>query len=75
MRQTVGWLRDAFSDLRMEIEDMVAEGDKVVASVTFSGRHEGQLMGIPATGRASRSSTSTLSRGRRQAARALGEPG
>lgn len=28
MRQTVSWLRDAFADLRMEIEDMVAEDDR-----------------------------------------------
>ena len=33
------------------IEDLVAEGDHVVARVTASGIHAGELMGIPATGK------------------------
>lgn len=41
----------AFPDLRMDIEDLVAEGDKTVARVTASATHQGEFMGIPATGR------------------------
>ncbi|MHB8576237.1 MAG: ester cyclase [Dehalococcoidia bacterium] len=37
------------------IEDILAEGDKVVTRVTGSGTHTGDLFGIPATGRAFRS--------------------
>jgi predicted ester cyclase len=33
------------------IEDMVAEGDKVVVRVTGRGTHSGELFGIPASGR------------------------
>jgi predicted ester cyclase len=33
-----------------EIEDQIAEGDKVVTRLTARGRHEGDLPGIPATG-------------------------
>jgi len=33
------------------IEDLVAEGDKVVGRITAYGKHEGELFGIPATGR------------------------
>lgn len=33
------------------VEDLVAEGDKVAGRVTAYGRHEGELFGIPATGR------------------------
>ncbi|MCX5388182.1 ester cyclase [Streptomyces sp. NBC_00083] len=33
------------------IEDQVAEGDKVVTRLTARGVHEGDLPGIPATGR------------------------
>jgi len=33
------------------VEDLVAEGDKVAGRVTAYGRHEGDLFGIPATGR------------------------
>jgi steroid delta-isomerase-like uncharacterized protein len=36
---------------RHEIEDMVAEGDKVVTRMTAYGTHAGDLPGIPATGK------------------------
>jgi predicted ester cyclase len=35
---------------RHEIEDQIAEGDKVVTRLTAYGVHEGDLPGIPATG-------------------------
>jgi steroid delta-isomerase-like uncharacterized protein len=35
---------------RHEIEDQIAEGDKVVTRMTAYGKHEGDLPGIPATG-------------------------
>jgi predicted ester cyclase len=35
---------------RHEIEDQVAEGDKVVTRLRAVGRHEGDLPGIPRTG-------------------------
>lgn len=35
---------------RHEIEDQIAEGDKVVTRLTAYGRHEGDLPGIPKTG-------------------------
>ena len=38
-------------DLRLPIEDMVAEGDKVLVRLRVRGTHGGELMGIPATGR------------------------
>ena len=41
----------AFPDLRITAEDMVAEGDKVVARGTFSGTHKGEFMGIAPTGK------------------------
>ncbi len=33
------------------VEDLVAEGDKVAGRITAYGRHEGDLFGIPATGK------------------------
>ena len=44
-------LRAAFPDGRIMIEDMIAEGDKVVTRYTSRGSHEGNFMGIPATGK------------------------
>jgi len=51
VRQEVSVFRNAFPDLRFAIDDMVAEGDKVVTRLTASGTHEGDLPGIPATGK------------------------
>lgn len=42
--------RGAFPDFRMTIEDLIQEGDKVVIRARASGTHEGEFMGIPATG-------------------------
>ena len=44
-------VRAAFPDFRMEIEDQIAEGTKVATRVTFRGTHQGDFMGIPATGK------------------------
>jgi steroid delta-isomerase-like uncharacterized protein len=41
----------AFPDLRVTIEDMVAEGSKVAARYTFKGTHKGEYQGIAPTGR------------------------
>ena len=39
----------AFPDLKATVEDMVAEGDKVVTRWVLNGTHEGSIRGIPAT--------------------------
>jgi steroid delta-isomerase-like uncharacterized protein len=41
----------AFPDVRATIEDLVAEADKVAAFATLEGTHEGELAGLPPTGR------------------------
>ncbi len=41
----------AMPDLHVPIEDMVAEGDKVVVRWTAEGTHQGKLLGIPPTGK------------------------
>jgi predicted ester cyclase len=38
-------------DLRVVIDDMIAEGDKVAVRYTLEGTHEGDLFGVPPTGR------------------------
>lgn len=51
VKGVVRTFRAALPDLRASIEDQVAEGDKVASLVRFSGTHEGELLGIPPTGR------------------------
>ena len=41
----------AFPDLQFTVEDMIAEGDRVVARCTTRGSHQGTLMGIPPSGK------------------------
>jgi predicted ester cyclase len=44
-------LQAAFSDRRWEIHQVIAEGDTVVLSCTFHGRHTGEFMGLAPTSR------------------------
>ncbi|HLA16710.1 MAG TPA: ester cyclase [Candidatus Limnocylindrales bacterium] len=41
----------AFPDLRMDVEDVIADGSKVVARVRFTGTQHGEILGMPATGK------------------------
>lgn len=43
--------RTAFPDVHFSVEDMIAEGDKVVSRYTITGTHRGEFMGISATGK------------------------
>ncbi len=42
---------NAFGDLQLTADDMIAEGDKVVTRWSLVATHKGELMGIPATGK------------------------
>lgn len=51
-KQFIAMVATAFPDFQVSIEDLIAEGDKVVARVTVRGTHKGTLMGnIPPTGK------------------------
>ena len=41
----------AFPDIHVHIEDLIAEGNRVVTRWSAHGTHRGDLMGIPATGK------------------------
>ena len=49
--QVVRALRSAFPDANITIEDMVGEGDKLALYFTLRGTHQGEYLGIPATGK------------------------
>lgn len=50
-RQLIGMMLTAFPDLHVTIEDMIAEGDKVVFRMTMRGTQQGVLGSIPPTGK------------------------
>jgi len=50
-RQFIGMYLAAFPDLHLTTEDLIAEGDKVVARFTVRGTHKGAFMGVPPTGK------------------------
>lgn len=47
----VGGFADAFPDIRLTVEDVLSEEDRVAARVTFRGTHTGDFQGLPPTGR------------------------
>jgi len=50
-KQSIAALRAAFPDFQLTIEDLIAEGDKVVLHWTARGTHKGEFMGIAPTGK------------------------
>jgi steroid delta-isomerase-like uncharacterized protein len=51
VRQFFAMYMAAFPDLRMEPQDVLPSGDKVVARITCTGTNQGDFMGMPATGK------------------------
>ena len=51
VKQVFQMYRAAFPDLRMEPQDIIVSGDKAVARVRATGTHQGEFMGMPATGK------------------------
>jgi predicted ester cyclase len=47
----IGPFTESFPDFRMEVVDVIAEGDRVVGHFRCSGTHEGEWRGRPPTGR------------------------
>ncbi len=50
-RRYVNIVRAAFPDFHNTLEDLIAEGDKVVARLTYRGTHRGEMFGLAPTGR------------------------
>jgi steroid delta-isomerase-like uncharacterized protein len=48
-RRFLGMYLSAFPDMRVSVEDEIAEGDKVVTRWTIRGTHRGELMGMAPT--------------------------
>ncbi len=50
-KQLVAMFRAALPDIRSTAEDIIAEGDSVVVRWSGGGTHQGELMGVPGSGR------------------------
>jgi steroid delta-isomerase-like uncharacterized protein len=57
LRQFVSMIHDAFPDWHETIEDVIAEGDRVVLRGIIRGTQQGAYMGLPPTGKAIRMTT------------------
>ena len=51
LRRICSTNRTAFPDISFVIHDLVAEGDQVAVRWTFTGRHQGEFMGVAPTGK------------------------
>lgn len=51
VKQAVEFFHSALADLSLELNEIVAEDNKVVARWTVRGRHVGEFMGIAPTGK------------------------
>ena len=50
-KQLVTVFRTGFPDIKVTVEDLVAEGEKVVARWTWHGTNQGEFQGMPPTGK------------------------
>ncbi|MDR6435046.1 putative ester cyclase [Paenarthrobacter nicotinovorans] len=50
--QIIGIMRQAFPDVQWSLEETVIEGNTVAARFTLRGTHQGEFLGIAATGKA-----------------------
>jgi predicted ester cyclase len=50
LKEAIGMFISAFPDLHIQVDDIIAEGDLVVMRGTSTGTHQGDFMGIAATG-------------------------
>lgn len=50
-KERIKTARAAFPDLHMNIDFIIGEGDYLASQVTMTGTHQGEYMGIPATGK------------------------
>jgi 3-hydroxypropanoate dehydrogenase len=51
IKEVFGALYRAFPDLHIAVDDLIEEGDKMVARNTVTGTHRGEYMGVPPTGK------------------------
>jgi len=48
-KKAYAWLKETWGDWTMSIDEMIAEGDRVMVRWTFHGTHQGEYYGLPPT--------------------------
>jgi predicted ester cyclase len=71
-KHVMEWVREFSSDVHYDIEDLIAEGEKVAVRMTQSGTHTGTVRGIPPPAKSSRSTTPISSVLRTERSRSCG---
>jgi steroid delta-isomerase-like uncharacterized protein len=51
VKMLFGYLRSAFPDLQVHVQEQIAEGEKVATRKVFEGTHRGEFLGVPPTER------------------------
>jgi steroid delta-isomerase-like uncharacterized protein len=51
LKETLTRIQHAFPDSKWMVEEQIGEGDKVLTRFIWSGTHQGEFLGIPATNR------------------------
>ena len=54
LKDVLQGMRAGFPDIVFSIQEQITEGDKVVSRFEWTGTHDGDFLGVPATGRAVR---------------------
>jgi len=48
--EIIAMMRGGFPDIQWTLEELICEGNNIVARFTMRGTHEGSFFGVPATG-------------------------
>jgi len=62
VKRLIGMFLTAFPDLRLTVDSLIAEGDRVASRLSFRGTHRGPMMGMPPTGRPAHTTGSAIFR-------------
>jgi steroid delta-isomerase-like uncharacterized protein len=62
VKQVIQMYRAAYPDLSITVEDQIAEGNEVATRWSARGTHQGELFGIPPTGKETRVTGITIDR-------------
>ncbi len=62
LKQLTAMYHSSFPDVRITVEEQIAEGDRVVTRWTGIGTHQGEFAGVPGTGKQATVTGITISR-------------